>query len=144
MDVETVLVPVDGSDESMAAAEYAVAVADAYDASVHALYVFGEGIVRGLEVGDLEAQQVAAESESFMTEMRELTGDVALTHATAPGFSLSRLSQHPGSVVLDAAADVDADFLVVPREQMTDETDAVLERAAEYVIAHASQPVLSV
>ncbi|PSP58723.1 universal stress protein UspA [Halobacteriales archaeon QH_7_66_36] len=144
MDVETVLVPVDGSDESMAAAEYAVAVADAYDASVHALYVFGEGIVRGLEVGDLEAQQVAAESESFMTEMRELTGDVAVTHATAPGFSLSRLSQHPGSVVLDAAADVDADFLVVPREQMTDETDAVLERAAEYVIAHASQPVLSV
>jgi nucleotide-binding universal stress UspA family protein len=144
MDVETVLVPVDGSDESMAAAEYAVAVADAYDASVHALYVFGEGVVRGLEVGDLEAQQVAAESESFMTEMRELTGDVALTHATAPGFSLSRLSQHPGSVVLDAAADVDADFLVVPREQMTDETDAVLERAAEYVIAHASQPVLSV
>ena len=144
MDVETVLVPVDGSDESMAAAEYAVAVADAYDASVHALYVFGEGIVRGLEVGDLEAQQVAAESESFMTEMRELTGDVAVTHATAPGFSLSRLSQYPGSVVLDAAADVDADFLVVPREQMTDETDAVLERAAEYVIAHASQPVLSV
>ena len=144
MDVETVLVPVDGSDESMAAAEYAVAVADAYDASVHALYVFGEGIVRGLEVGDLEAQQVAAESESFMAEMRELTGDVAVTHATAPGFSLSRLSQHPGSVVLDAAADVDADFLVVPREQMTDETDAVLERAAEYVIAHASQPVLSV
>jgi len=144
MDVETVLVPVDGSDESMAAAEYAVAVADAYDASVHALYVFGEGVVRGLEVGDLEAQQVAAESESFMTEMRELTGDVALTHATAPGFSLSRLSQHPGSVILDAAADVDADFLVVPREQMTDETDAVLERAAEYVIAHASQPVLSV
>ena len=144
MDVETVLVPVDGSDESMAAAEYGVAVADAYDASVHALYVFGEGVVRGLEVGDLEAQQVAAESESFMAEMRELTGDVALTHATAPGFSLSRLSQHPGSVVLDAAADVDADFLVVPREQMTDETDAVLERAAEYVIAHASQPVLSV
>jgi len=144
MDAETVLVPVDGSDESMAAAEYAVAVADAYDASVHALYVFGEGVVRGLEVGDLEAQQVAAESESFMTEMRELTGDVALTHATAPGFSLSRLSQHPGSVVLDAAADVDADFLIVPREQMTDETDAVLERAAEYVTAHASQPVLSV
>ena len=144
MDIETVLVPVDGSDESMAAAEYGVAVADAYDASVHALYVLGEGVVRGLEVGDLEAQQVAAESESFMAEMRELTGDVALTHATAPGFSLSRLSRHPGSVILDAAEDVDADFLVVPREQVTDEADAVLERAAEYVIAHASQPVLSV
>lgn len=144
MDIETVLVPVDGSDESMRAAEYAVAIADAYDASVHALYVFGEGVVRGLEVGDLEAQQVAAESESFMTEVQDVAGDVPLSHATAPGFSLSRLSHHPGSVVLDSADDVDADFLVVPREQMPDETDAVLERVSEYVLAHASQPVLSV
>ena len=144
MDVETVLVPVDGSDESMAAAEYAVAVADAYDASVHALYVFGEGVVRALEVGDLEAQAVAAESESFMDEVRELAGDVPVSDATAPGFSLSRLSRHPGSVVLDAAEDAGVDFLVVPREATVDDGVPVLERVAEYVLAHASQPVLSV
>lgn len=144
MDIETVLVPVDGSDGSIDAADYAVAIADAYDASVHALYVFGEGVVRGLEVGDLEAQQVAAESESFMSEVQKLADGVPLTHATAPGFSLSRLSQHPGSVVLDAADDVAADFLVVPREELPEGTDAVLERVAEYVLAHASQPVLSV
>ena len=144
MDVETVLVPVDGSDESVAAAEYAVAVADAYEASVHALYVFGEGVVRGLEVGDLDAQAVAAESESFMDEVREIAGDVPVSHATAPGFSLSRLSRHPGSVVLDAAEDAGVDFLVVPREATVDDGVPVLERVAEYVLAHASQPVLSV
>ncbi|MFB6119300.1 universal stress protein [Halosegnis sp.] len=144
MDVETVLVPVDGSDASLTAAEYAVAVAAAYDASVHALYVFGEGVVRGLEGGDLDAEAVAAESESFMQEVHALADGVPVSHATAPGFSLSRLSHHPGGVVLDAADEVDADFLVVPREQVPDDGEAILERVAEYVVAHASQPVLSV
>jgi len=144
MEIETVLVPVDGSEESVAAAEYAVALADAYDAGLHALYVFGEGVVRGVEAGDLEEQQVAAESEAFMDDVRELAGDVPVSHATAAGFSLSRLSRHPGSVILDAADEVDADFLVIPREPASDTHASVLEKAAEYVLAHATQPVLSV
>jgi len=40
--------------------------------------------------------------------------------------------------------DVDADFLVVPREPMSGDTGDVLEKAAEYVLLYASQPVLSV
>ena len=40
--------------------------------------------------------------------------------------------------------DVDADFLVVPREPVTGDREAVLEKAAEYVLSYASQPVLSV
>jgi len=46
--VDTVLAPVDGSDESATAVEYAIAVADRYDAAVHALFVLGRGVVRGL------------------------------------------------------------------------------------------------
>jgi nucleotide-binding universal stress UspA family protein len=34
---DTVLVPVDGSDESARAVEYAVAIADRYDAAVHVI-----------------------------------------------------------------------------------------------------------
>ncbi|HET7324453.1 MAG TPA: universal stress protein, partial [Halococcus sp.] len=37
--VETVLTPVDGSEQSLRAIEYAVAIAERYDARVHALYV---------------------------------------------------------------------------------------------------------
>ena len=47
---------------------------------------------------------------------------------------------YPGSVVLDASEDVDADFLVVPREQPSD----LLGKAAGYVLQYAEQPVLSV
>ncbi|WP_255151692.1 universal stress protein [Halorarius halobius] len=144
MDIETVLVPVDGSDEAREAVEYGVAIADRYDAGLHALYVFGEGVVRGVEAGDLEEQQVAAEAESFMDTVRDIAGDVPVAHSQAHGFSMHRLSQHPGSVVLDAAEDIAADFIVIPREPVTGDPAAVIEKAAEYVLAHASQPVLSV
>lgn len=144
MDIETVLVPVDGSDESAEAVEYGVAIAAAYDASLHALYVYGEGVVRGVEAGDVEEQAVAAEADSFIEEVRALADDVPVTSGTASGFSLSQLSRHPGSVVLDAAEEAAADFLVVPRESMAGGSGGVLEKVAEYVLAHASQPVLSV
>ncbi|WP_255198257.1 universal stress protein [Halorarius litoreus] len=144
MNIETVLVPVDGSDESIEAVEYGVAVAEKYGAGLHALYVYGEGVVRGVEAGDIEEQEVAAEAESFIGAVQELAGDVPVSHSAAYGFSMQRLSQHPGSVILDAAGDVDADFIVIPREPVTGDPNAILEKAAEYVLAHASQPVLSV
>jgi hypothetical protein len=54
------------------------------------------------------------------------------------------LTHHPGSVVLDTAEQKYADFLVVPRSEVADDPDAVLGKAAEYVLMYASQPVLSV
>lgn len=144
MDVETVLVPVDGSERAAEAIEYAVAIAQRYNASLHALYVFGEGAVRGVETGDLDQADIAAETERFMDTVREIAGDLDVCHSSAYGFSPSRLSQHPGSVVLDAADEVGADFLVIPREPVTGDPGAVIEKAAEYVLAYASQPVLSV
>ena len=47
--VETVLVPVDGSEDSTRAAEYAVAIADRYDATLEVLYILGEDVVRAID-----------------------------------------------------------------------------------------------
>lgn len=140
------LVPVDGSDEASAAVEYAVAVADRYGAGLHALHVFGEDVAARVDAGEVSHEEMVADSESFVASVREAARgtDVAVTHSTAYGFSPRSLSVHPGSVILDAAADAGADFLVVPREPVTGNPDAVLEKAAVHVIAHASQPVLSV
>jgi len=144
--VDTVLVPVDGSDESETAAEYAVAVADRYDAAVHVLYVLGEGVTRGMETGDLAEATVAEENRAFVEDCREHAAeyDVPLGTTTAAGFSTRRKARHPGSVILDCAEEVDADFLVVPRESAGDDHSEVLEKAAEYVLLYASQAVLSV
>lgn len=146
LEVDTVLVPVDGSDESVAAVEYAAAVAEQYDAEVHALYVLGEELVRGIEGGAVDEDDVLSDTEAFMDTVREVAADygVAVSTSNAYGFSTTRKTQHPGSAVLDTAEDVDADFLVIPREPLSGEPGEVLEKAAEYVLLYASQPVLSV
>lgn len=144
MDLETALAPVDGSEAAMEALACAVAVAERYDASVHVLHVFGEGVVRGLEVGDLEPSDLAAETDRVMARAEELADGVALTYSTACGFSLERKLQHPGSVILDAADDAAVDVVVMPREPESGDPAAVLGSAAEYVVAYASQPVLAV
>ncbi|MCL9813618.1 universal stress protein [Natranaeroarchaeum aerophilus] len=143
--VETVLVPVDGSEESTQAVEYAVAVADRYDADLEVLYVLGEEVVRAIERERIDGDAVAADNRAYLERVEELAadGDVPVSTMVAYGFSVERKTQHPGSVVLDVADDIGADFLVIPREPQTDEPD-VLEKAAEYTLLYASQPVLSV
>ncbi|MDL5362107.1 universal stress protein [Halalkalicoccus sp. NIPERK01] len=143
--VETVLVPVDGSDESVTAIEYAVAIAEQYGASIHVVYVLGEEIVRGIETDTLDREAVASEAESFVETATGIADEagVTVTSSTAYGFSTTQKIRHPGSAVLDCADEVDADFLVIPREPSTDGPGDVLERAAEYVLLYASQPVLS-
>ncbi|THE65245.1 universal stress protein [Salinadaptatus halalkaliphilus] len=144
--VDTVLAPVDGSDESATALEYAVAVADRYDASVHALFVLGRGVVHGMNSGTVDEDAVATNTQEFFTDVRRIAAaeGVAMSTSVDDGFSEMRKTRHPGNVVLDTADLIDADFIVLPREPVTDSSTDVLEAAAEYVLAYASQPVLSV
>ncbi len=146
LEVDLVVVPIDGSEESKRAVEYALAVAERYDAAAHALYVLGETTVRALEHGTLEDDDVADDTEAFSDVVTALADDtdVEFTTSIAAGFSTEIKTLHPGSVVLDTAEAVGADFIVIPREPATDAQSDVLETAAEYVLSYASQPVLSV
>jgi nucleotide-binding universal stress UspA family protein len=146
VDFELILAPVDGSDESALAVEYAVAIAAEYDASVHAVYLLGEEVVRAIEDGTIDETSVAGEHEAFMDRVADYATDngVHISHSTAFGFSTRVKTRHPGSAILDTAEEVDADFLVVPREPVSGDPGEVLEKAAEYVLLYASQPVLSV
>ena len=144
--VDRVVVPVDGSEESLRAVEYAVAVADRYEATLHVVYVLGEEVVRAIETDSVDHEDVAAETEAFTDTVRERceAAGVPISTALAHGFSTRRKTTHPGSAILDTAEEVDADFIVVPREPVAGEPGEVLEKAAEYVLLYASQPVLSV
>ncbi|SDN02803.1 Nucleotide-binding universal stress protein, UspA family [Halogranum gelatinilyticum] len=146
LDIDLVVVPVDGSEESTTAVEYAVAIAAEYDATVHTVYILGEDVVRAIETGVVDEAEVAAETTDFTDTAQEIAADhgVDLTTSTAYGFSTHIKTRHPGSVVLDTAEDLDADFVVVPREPVSGDPAEVLEKAAEYVLLYASQPVLSV
>ncbi len=146
LECDLVVVPVDGSEESATAVEYAVAIADRYDATVHAVYVLGETVVRGMESGAIESTDVADDTESFGNLIADIAADygVPVSTSIAQGFSTTVKTLHPGGVVLDTAEAIGADFIVIPREPATDAEGDVLEKAAEYVLLYASQPVLSV
>jgi len=143
-DIDLVLAAVDSSDEAVEAAGYAVAIAERYGADLHLLHILDQRVMRGVEAGDVSAETVAEQQRAVTGRVRErLPESVTLTHSGALGFSTNRLGQTPGSVVLDAAEELGADFLVVPREQATG-TGEVLGKAALHVLEYASQPVLSV
>lgn len=146
LDVELVLVPVDRSDESAAAVEYACAIAAEYDAAVHAVHVLGEDVVRAIETGVVNDEEVAADGEAITQTTRDIADDcgVGLSTSVAYGFSTKMKLRHPGSVILDTAEELGADFIVVPREPVSGDPGEVLEKAAEYVLLYATQPVLSV
>lgn len=127
MDIDTVLVPIAGTDTSAHALEYAVALAEQYDAQIHALYVLDNG-------------EAKARGEQLMVATRAAVGDVPLSYSSMYGFSTDHLTHHPGSVVLDVSDDIDADLIVIPRGRAT----GALGMAAEYVVQYASEPVLSV
>lgn len=146
--IDTILVPVDGTDEAELAVEYAVAIAQRYDAGLHVLHVIDESVARGVRRGDIEADSVANEHRAFMRavheRIRDAEGEVPVTQSTVRGFSASQLRQHPVSVVLDAAEEIEADLIVVPRESVSGAPGAMLGKVAQYVLSYASQPVLSV
>jgi len=148
VDIETVFVPVDGTDQSETAIGHALSVADRYGADLHVLHVIESHVAEGLEAGDIAADSVAAEHRAFMDAVRDRVRsegyDVSLSQSAARGYSANSLSRHPVSVVLDTAEAVGADFIVVPRESTMDERAGMLGRVAEYVLSYASQPVLSV
>ncbi|PSQ29577.1 universal stress protein UspA [Halobacteriales archaeon SW_10_68_16] len=145
VEIDLVLAPVDGSDAAETTVEYAVAVAGRYGADLHLLHVLDEGVVRGLDTGDVAAESVADHHRAFADDVRNRLPDgVSLSTSSAAGFSPGRLSRSPGSVILDSAEELGADFLVVPREGSGTDPDATLGKAALYVLEYASQPVLSV
>ncbi len=146
VDIDTVLVPIDGSDESLEAVDYAVAIAGSYDALVHVVYVLGDEVNRAIASGVVNEDEVVQESQAMFDTISNsaASAGVSMSHSIAYGFSQERITVHPGSVILDSADQIDADFLVIPRESGREESADVLEKAAEYVLLYASQPVLSV
>jgi nucleotide-binding universal stress UspA family protein len=146
LDVNLVLVPVDRSEESTSAVEHATAVAAKYDAAVHAVHVLGEDVVRAIENGAVDEEDVAADSAAIERTAGDFAERYGVDVATsvAYGFSTQSKLRHPGSVILDTADALSADFIVVPREPMSGDPGEVLAKAAEYVLLYASQPVLSV
>lgn len=145
--IDLVLAPVDGSHNAESAVEYGLAIATQYEADLHLLHLLDQRSAQKLEDEAISADTVADEQRSFTRLVRQKSPESANTsvsHSSAFGFSRTQLSQTPGTVILDTAEELDADFLVVPRVTASGSTDEVLGEATLHVLEYASQPVLSV
>jgi len=142
VEIDTVLVPVDGTDAAARAVRYAVGIAARYDTGVHVLHVVDSELPRSVRSGTIDPETVAADQRSFLSAALEDSEDhdIPVSAASTAGFSASQLRRNPVTVVLEAAGDIGADFIVVPREDRS----AILGKVADHVLSHASQPVLSV
>ena len=147
VDIDTVLVPVDETAKAARAVEYGLTVADRYDAAVHVLHVIDDELRQSVQADPAAAAEVAADHQAFLqsaTDNVDIAADIEVSASVAVGFSKSNLRTHPVSVVLETAANVGADFIVVPRESLREDHSAMLGKVAQYVLSYANQPVLSV
>lgn len=134
---ERILVPTDGSDPSILAAEHAVDIASRYDAVVHALFVVEE---RGT-VGhwDMVVEAEEAEGEQALDTVENLAGEagVAIEKHLRRGI--------PHEEIIGAARDYDADLVVMGTHGRTGfDRFASAGSTTERVVSITRVPVLVV
>ncbi len=140
--LKSILVPIDFSDCSKKALQYAIPFARQHEASLTLLYVvprpnYVGGEYTGLDYAQLEADQSASEAE----RLEALAG--AEVRGQVPAKSLIRTG-FPVVEILEAAKALPADLIVISTHGRTGLKHVFLGSVAEAVVRRAPCPVLVV
>ena len=136
---DTILVPTDGSDHAVRAAEHARYLADAFDATVHVVTVldlqraggpFDAGGLGGEFVSRLEAQ-----GEEALEAVRTVVDGEAVVTATLRG--------EPSETILEYAADHDVGLVAMGTHGRTGVDRYVAGSVTERVVSRSEAPVLT-
>lgn len=130
---QDVLIPTDGSDATRRSLTHGLAVADRFDATVHALSVVPEGPF-GTE--DDEAATVAAERAVERVETEASRAGLEAVTAVDQGV--------PHEAILTYVADNDVDMVVMGTQGRTGIDRVLLGSVAERVVRLADVPVVTV
>lgn len=144
-DFKTILFATDFSPSSERAMDYALVLAQAYDAEVHLLHAI---VLHESDPGNPEKQfpesmellsrmSEVAESELARAADRHQSTCVSLKEVTRRGYSA-------GEVIIEYADEITADLIIVGTHGRRGIGRWVLGSVAEEVVRHASCPVLSV
>ncbi len=139
--LKKILVPIDFSDCSKKALQYALAFAKQFDASLVLLYVV-ETNYAGTEFGGLD--YVLLENESRETGQK-LIAELAQTVVgnSAPVETLVRAGR-PVMEITDAAKEKNVDLIIISTHGHTGLKHLLLGSVSENVVRHAPCPVLTV
>lgn len=133
---DDVLVATDGSDDSMAAAEQGIDIADRYGATAHALYVVDTNTYA---FEDVPRSIVGLLKESGSTALDEI---VEMGRQRGVEVETSTRRGRPSQKLLDYVDENDVDLLTLGAHGRTSE--AHLGSTTERVIQSSEQPTLSV
>ncbi|KOX94693.1 universal stress protein [Haloarcula rubripromontorii] len=132
-----ILIPVDGSDESVAAARRGLELAMDFDATAEAVYVLNQR-ARRLTRTDPESARLREHGESVLAEIESLAADIGQSVTT-------ELLEGKPSVQIDTRArDTDAGLIVLGRQGMTGLGKRLLGGVTEQVLHRSAVPVLVV
>ncbi|MDS0477699.1 universal stress protein [Natrinema sp. 1APR25-10V2] len=136
---ETVLVPTDGSSTATTAARGAIALAQRFDASLHAISVLENGdLPDDLDPETLESLTDSA--ERALTAVEDLTADAGVAATT----SLVDPSGPVHEAIVDYALEHDVDVIVMGTHGRTGADRLVIGSVAERTLRVSPIPVLAV
>jgi len=139
--LKRILVPIDFSECSKKALQYALPLASEHEAALTLLYVvppaYGAGEYGGINYAQLEAS-MRTDGEKALSKLAaaELSGEVA-------GDTLVRVGS-PAREIIETAKDLPADLIVISTHGRTGLKHVLLGSVAEHVVQRAPCPVFVV
>jgi len=149
---DDVLIPTDGSDAAEVAVDHGIAVADAFDATLHTAYVVDVGALAGgagVTVGGGAPGTTGAAGSDLLKPMiqngEEATQRVA-DRARDAGLEVAMdvLEGSPGSTLVNYVEEEDIDFVAMGTHGHTGLDRVLLGSTTERTVRNVSVPVLSV
>ena len=134
---DRILIPVDGSDESTAAARRGLALAKDFDATAEAVHVVDQR-ARRLARTDRESGHLTEHGESVLADIKALAADIGQPITT------ELLEGKPSARVDEYASETDAGLIVLGRQGMTGLGKRLLGGVTEQVLHRTAVPVLVV
>jgi universal stress protein A len=139
MKLRHILVPIDFSQTSHRALDYAITLAVPFDARISLVHVI-EPMIYPQEVGPIAISEVRLAENA----LKELT---ALARRTVPPANLKKVLTRTGlpyREITDAARQFKADLIVLTTHGRTGFSRVLLGSTAERIVRHARCPVLTV
>lgn len=132
-----ILVPTDGSEAAVRAAEHATGIAEQYGATVHVLYVVDTGIFEFEDAPRSILGSLREGGQNAVSEIETMVTDASIPVKTT--LSEGKPYQH----ILDYAAGINADLVVMGRRGRTGLPEVLLGSTTARVISLSNTPVLS-
>lgn len=137
--LKKILAPIDFSDCSKKALQYAIPLAKQHEATITLLYVvptnYAVGEYGGIDYTSLEAQmRTSGETQLRALAANEVRGEVASDTLIRAG--------SPATEILEAARSLPADLIVISTHGRTGLKHVLLGSVAEHVVRRAPCPVL--